>query len=117
MDLNKYWNDVRAVQASLPRQRMYFLVSIDNQEKDVGAGRVMDMADPKQVARRIVERTHVLASPEQIAEWEAQQKAQGEQLAEAELNRKGQLAMPKELQELVRMAAEGVRATEKKKEK
>jgi len=107
-DLNKYWNDVRAVQAQLPKARIYYLVTIDNPEKDVAAGRVMDFGDSKQAARRIVERTHVLATAEQVAAWQAQQQKQVEELAEAELNRKGQLAMPKELQDLVRLAAQSV---------
>ena len=104
MDLQKYWNDVRAEVAKLPRQRIYYLVSIDNPDKGITAGRVMDLSDAKQVARRIVERTHVLATAEQIAAHQVDQERQSEELAAVELGRKGQLAMPKELQDLVRLA-------------
>jgi len=108
MDLNKYWNDVRAKMAELGRQQVYYLISLDNPEKGITAGRVMDLSDCKQAARRLVERTHALATPEQIAEHLAAQQRQVEQLAEAEQARKSQLAMPKELQDLVRLATQSV---------
>ena len=108
MDLLKYWNDVRTEMAKLPRQRIFYLVSIENPDKGITAGRVMDLSDPKQVARRIVERTHILASAEQIAAHQADQERQSEELAAVELARKGQLAMPKELQDLVRLATRNV---------
>jgi hypothetical protein len=108
MDLGKYWSDVRAVMEKLPRQQIYYLVSIENADKGIIAGRVMDFADPKMVARRIVERTHILATEEQIAAHKVAQERQEEELAAIELKRKGQLAMPQELQDLVRLAARGV---------
>jgi len=106
MDLTAYWNNVRAIQAKLPHQQMYYLVSIDNADKGTIAGRVMDLTDPKLVARRIVERTHILATEREISAHKAAMEKQGEDLAELELNRKGHLAMPKELQSLVHLAAD-----------
>jgi hypothetical protein len=105
MDLTKYWNDVREVVAMLPEGPIVYLISLDNPEKGITAGRVMDMSDRKMAARRIVERTHELAKPHDIARFQAVQQKQLEDCAETEQDRKGQLAMPKDLQVLVREAS------------
>ncbi len=110
MDLQKYWNDVRAEMANLPHERVFYLVSVDNSDKGITGGRVMDLSDPKQVARRIVERTHILATRAQIAAHLATQQEQSDELDAIELKRKGNLAMPKELQDLVRLATRNVAA-------
>lgn len=117
MDLQRYWNDVRAVMETLPRQKIYYLISIDNPEKGTTAGRVMDVADAKQAAKLIVGRTHVVASPADVERFESAEKLAAEELAEIEYRRKGQLAMPKELQDLVKMAARREEPDAKKKEK
>jgi len=107
MDLNRYWADVRAVMDKLPRQQVYYLVSVENTDKGTVGGRVMDLADAKQVAKLIVGKTHALASEEQIAQFLKEQDEAALALAKTELGRKGQLAMPQELQDLVKLAARG----------
>jgi len=107
MDLNRYWADVRAVMDELPRQRIYYLVSVENSDKGTVGGRVMDLADPKQVAKMIVGKTHTLASEEQIAQFLREQDEAALALAKIEMGKKGQLAMPQELQDLVKLAARG----------
>ncbi len=115
MDLTAYWNAVRAAQAKLPHQQMYYLISIENADRGTTAGRVMDLTDPKMVARRIVERTHILATPAEIAAHITAQDKAADDLAEIEQARKGSLAMPKELQDLVRLATKGAEPKTKEK--
>lgn len=109
MDLKQYWHDVRGVMDKLPPSEMYFLISISNPDKGTTAGQVFAIADPKQAARRIVERTHVMASPADIERFHANQERQDQELAEMEYARKQQMGMPKEVQDLIKLAAASVR--------
>jgi cell division ATPase FtsA len=108
MDLNKYWADVKTVQLSLPPQPIYYLTSIDSPDKGIVGGRVMDVPNAKQAAERIVGRTHRLSTPEEIAQFKADLERQEQELADIELKRKGHLAMPQDLTDLVRMAVKSV---------
>src|ERR1043165_6709643 len=107
MDLQKYWRDVREVMADLPERGVIYLVSIDNQDKGTTAGQVMDFTDRKQAARRIVEKTHVPANQLQVEQHLEAQRINEAQLAKIEMGRKDKLAMPQELQDLVRLATKG----------
>jgi len=107
MDIQKYWRDVIATAEELPNEKVFYLTSLNNADKGTTAGRVCDMTNRKEVARRIVEATHRLSTPAEIERFHADQKRQTEELAEIELKRKQQFAMPQELQTLVAMAARG----------
>jgi hypothetical protein len=110
MDLQKYWSDVRNVAAGLPKQPVYYLVSIENTDKNITGGRVMDIPTAKQAAELMVSRTHVLASPADIERFHADLQRQSDELAEAEYKRKQQFGMPKELGDLIRLATDQRRA-------
>jgi hypothetical protein len=118
MDLKKYYSDIRAVEATLPPQKIYYLVSLDNPDKNITGGRVLDVATARQAAELIVGRTHRPADPADIERFRADEKRLSEEYAAAEYKRRGNLAMPEELQELVRMAIRNVDpATPEKKKK
>ena len=121
MDLKKMYYDVHQLEASLPRQKIYYLASLDNPDKNINGGRVMDISTARLAAELIVGRTHRLASAEEIERFQADEVRNAQELAAIELKRRGQLAMPQELQDLVRMATRAVTdppsADSKKKEK
>jgi hypothetical protein len=126
-DLGKYYADVRREAASLeerfPKQAIYYVTSIDNGDREGKVGRVMDLPTARQAAERIVSRTHVLSTAAEIAKFHADLIVAAENLAAIELDRKGQLAMPKDLTKIMevilrreeREAAES--AAKKNKEK
>jgi hypothetical protein len=117
MDIKKYWRDVHAMAASLPHKQIYFLVSLDNPDKDITGGRVVDVNNATQAAELIVGRTHKLASEDDIDRFKADEKRNADELAAIEFKRKGQLAMPQELQDLVRMATRAVDPASPEKKK
>jgi hypothetical protein len=106
MDLNKYWREVHAVMEQMPKAPVYYLMSLDNSEKGTTAGQVCDIADKKLAARRLVEKTHRMATPEEAERYVAHVKRQTEELAQIEIQRKQQFAMPQDLQTLIQTAAQ-----------
>jgi hypothetical protein len=124
-DLGKYYSDVRACVASLPLQPIYYVTSIDTGDRENKVGRVMDLPTARAAAECIVGRTHVLSTADEIARFKADLNVAAENLAAIELDRKGQLAMPKDMTDLVKVilrreekeAAADRQAAEKKREK
>ena len=106
MDITRYWRDVALAASQLPDAPVHYLVSLDNSEKGTTAGAVCEISDPKQVARRLVEKTHRLAKPEEAEQYREGVKRQTDELAAIEIKRKQQFAMPQELQTLVAAAAQ-----------
>ena len=94
----------------MPPKKTYFLVSVNNPARDVTAGRVFDIPTSRQAAELIVDGTHVFASPEDIERWQEIQDRQAHELVEAEYARKQQFALPREMQDVMRVAAESLRA-------
>lgn len=110
MDMQRFWADVRSLVEKMPDQKTYYLASLDHPDKGTTAGAVSEVADRKLAAKLIVGRTHIFATEEQIFDHLARQDKAAQDLAAIEQKRKGQLAMPQELQDLVRLAAHGVQA-------
>ncbi len=112
MDIRRYWADVRRVEETLPAPTnpptIIYLTSLDNADKGTTAGMVCDMIDRTAAARRLVEGTHRLSTPDEVIQHEARQKAQVEELAAIEIKRKQQFALPQELQTLVAAAAQSM---------
>lgn len=66
MDLAKYWKQVGLLAEQLPAGEVVTLCSIDNEEKGTKAGAIVE-CERKLGAQRIVEKTHRLATAEEIA--------------------------------------------------
>ena len=92
----------------------YFITSLDNPDKAGGitAGVVFDLPNKLQAAGFIVEATHRPSTLAEIEAFYADQKLRGIQAAKDAMDRKGQLAMPQDLQDLVRLATRQVQHTE-----
>lgn len=112
MDIRAYWTQVRAIEATLEPQGIapnglpiYYLTSIDNPEKGSTPGQVADIAKSGEAARRLVERTHRVATEAEIFRFTENLKRQTDELAQIDIARKQQFAMPTELQTLITTAA------------
>lgn len=111
MDQRTYWNQVRKQEADLRKSGKgpYYLVSLDHPEKGITSGRVVGMADPGYAAKLIIDRTHRLATREEIAASQQDLARRTEQLAVETLAKKQKFALPQDLQDLVRVAAESIK--------
>jgi len=102
-DLSKYYSDVRAMAASLPPAPVYYVTSLDTGDREGKPGRVMDMSSARLAAERIVGRTHRLSTEPEIEAFKAGLITAAKDLAAIEQDRKGQLAMPKDMTDLVKV--------------
>lgn len=113
MDIAKYWASVHAAMEGLPIAGTYYLTSLTTPDGGK-AGRVMDLADRKQTAQLLAANSHRLALPAEIEQYLADEKSARAKLADIEMARKQQFAMPAEMTALLAaLATQG----DKKKEK
>lgn len=113
MNLKQMQRDAAALvrdPVRLPQQEIYYLLSLDNPDKDVAAGRVFEVSSRERAADFIVGRTHILAPLEAIAAFKAAQAQAFQDLAKSEYERKQQFALPREMQDVMRVAAESIKA-------
>jgi len=114
MNITEYWKSVRAAASELDpeaaaldareqdpahrrnldlSQKEIWLYSIRNEAVGSSGGRVVS-AHPLQAARLLKEQTHVLATPQQVSEYQAELVRRRNETIEAERERKGQTAAP-----------------------
>jgi hypothetical protein len=99
MDARQQWLIVKAQMERLPAPP-YFLTSLST--PDGGrAGVVMGINDPKRTAELLVANSHRLSTPAEIEQHNAADAAAIKFYADTETKNKQQMAMPKELQDLV----------------
>ena len=110
MDLKRYWNSVREIEAGLPgpTDEPVYLVSIDNEITGTTAGKVSANAR-HYAARWIATGTHKLASPEQIEAYHAEVKSRTAAIVKFELEKKQTVRLetaipPEQLQEAIAAA-------------
>lgn len=105
MDMQAYWRGIRGIESSLPAGDQVYLTSVENREKQSVGGRTSPVGR-KLAAKMIADKTHRLATDEEIAAWHVAEDASRAHHAELEYSRKQQFAMPKELEGFVRLAAD-----------
>ena len=114
MDMQKYWGAVVHTMDQLPEAGPYYLISLST--PDGGrAGVVVEIPAKKQAAQLLVANTHRIAQAGEIDHHQADEQTAREQLAEVEMKRKQQFAMPKEMTAL--LAALAAQSEKPKKEK
>lgn len=94
VDQKAYWAKVREIESSLPDGPQILIYEEDGSNTAVEVTRIS-------AAQRLVEKSHRLATAEEIAQWRAGQKAAIEQSQRDEYARKQQFALPNELNQLV----------------
>lgn len=103
MNLQEYWAEVRRIEQSLPEGEVW-LVSERNTEKGTTPGQVV-LCERAGAARRIYEKTHRLATTEEIGLARLADEEARRRIQEAEYERKQHFALPRELAALVEAAA------------
>jgi hypothetical protein len=79
-DLKRYWQEIRAIERSLPQ--FAWLVSIEDEERDQPGGRIAEMPAAR-AALLLHQKSHRIATSEEISAHHAQQEqAEREQLDE-----------------------------------
>lgn len=112
MDARQQWAIVSGVMQTLP-DPPYFLTS--KSTPDGGrAGVVMQIDDRKQVAQLIVAGSHRISTPSEIESLGIAEAAAVKFYADIETKNKQQMAMPQEVQDLVRLALGGLQEKDKK---
>jgi len=96
--ISEYWAGVRESAVGLPEET--WLISLDNREKGSTSGRVVQ-ATRDTAAKLIFERTHRVATENEIRAYLSEQEKVREGILEAEYQRKQHFALPKELAGLV----------------
>jgi hypothetical protein len=94
VDQKLYWAKVREIEASLPPGPQILIAEED------GTNAAVEVSH-EGAAKRLVEKSHRLATVDEIAKWRAGQKAAIEQSQREEYARKQQFALPNELNQLV----------------
>jgi hypothetical protein len=85
-DLKRFWQDVRAIERSLPK--FSWLVSIENEERGHVGGRIAEVP-AGQAALLLHEKSHRVATEEEIGAHHAQEEEVHRQLMNDQLRREG----------------------------
>lgn len=103
MNLQEYWAEVRRIEQTLAQEEVW-LVSERNTEKGTTPGQAV-LCDRAAAAQRIYEKTHRLATPQEIDQARLAHEEARRRILEVEYERKQHFALPRELAALVEAAA------------
>lgn len=93
-DLGRYWRTVRSTEKNLPEGDFQYVISIENEDQgpNCSPGRVVEVPR-EQAAQRIVEKTHRLATEEEIETFRNGQRAEAERIAKVEFDKRQPIAI------------------------
>ncbi len=114
ISIHEYWQRVLAIAADLP-DIVTVIAEADSRTGAVGGA--MCEVDKKTAAQLIFARSHRIATDQEIVAYEAAQAKERIRLTEVEYKKKQQYAMPPEMANIVALAAEGLRESQKRDKK
>jgi predicted phage tail protein len=101
INIHEYWRGFAAQRAALPPGDAFFIVSIESKDHSNHKPGVVVEVTRETAAKCLYERTHQLASEDQIAAYKQDMADRTERANAEEVKRKQQFALPKELNDLV----------------